>query len=502
MDLTVAKSLSIQKRIVRGMAAAVGMAGATYGPAGWMVSIHRSNGRMQRTKCTATVLQTFSLQDPFEDAGAHLLAQIASQIRKHSGDGSTAGVLLSHSIATEAFDGTLTSNELAELSGVIRKDAEVVEEFLRQQVSPATDNLLRSLALAVTGRDWRLAQLVCDAFAVADDPQAVFLAPQCKGQGEVDRADGILLKGICMGGSSHGQPGYDLDKANLLFRPGVLRDWSEVEPMPDSSERPTVVLAEKILPEFRRAAATKRQKNLFIFELFGSSNSTAAEQIEAISKTFNQPLPSDARLPHRSGPPQARIILAEQKLMLCAGSIEMSVDAVLAPLQTKASIVTLPEGQETTCEERYERATQCIASIRSALQGGIVAGGGAALLDAARWLATKPAEGTIAQRGRNVLCRAMMAPMRTLVDSAGQMGDRETRKCLKAPNDGLGFDIASRSFVPALEKEIVTPLATIVTALRVASSTVGLILLTEALAEEKHVRNARLKVFDIPVALH
>ena len=96
----------------------------------------------------------------------------------------------------------------------------------------------------------------------------------------------------------------------------------------------------------------------------------------------------------------------------------------------------------------------------------------------------------------------MLAPMRALIDSSGQMGDHETRKRLGAPTPGIGFDIGTKSFVPALENEIVTPLSTVVTALRVASSTVGLILLTEALAEEKHVRDARLKVFDVPAALH
>ena len=502
MELTVEKSLSIQKRIVRGMAAAVGAAGATYGPAGWTVSIHRSNGRMQSTKCGATVLQSFSLQDPFEDAGAHLLAQIASQVRKHSGDGSTAGILLAHSIAAEAFDGTLTSNELAELSAAIRQEAEVVEGFLQQRALPATDSLLRSLALGVTGRDRRLAELICDAFAAADDPQAVFLDRQCKGQGGVDGVDGLLLRGFCMGASSDVQIGYDLDKANLLLRPGLLSDWSEIEQMLDPSGRPTLVLAEKILPEFRRAAAATNRKNLFIFEVFGSPSSTAAEQIEAISRTFNQPSPSDAPLPALSGAPQARIILAEQKIMVCAGSIAMSANPVLAPLKRRASIVTLPEGREATCEERCERAMQGIASLRSALRDGVVAGAGAALLDAARWLGARPAEGKIAQRGSDVLCRAMLAPMRALIDSSGQMGDHETRKRLGAPTPGIGFDIGTKSFVPALENEIVTPLSTVVTALRVASSTVGLILLTEALAEEKHVRDARLKVFDVPAALH
>ena len=140
---------------------------------------------------------------------------------------------------------------------------------------------------------------------------------------------------------------------------------------------------------------------------------------------------------------------------------------------------------EIEVKERRDRVDDALNSTRAAVEEGVVAGGGSALLYSI--MALKNLEGANADQsvGINIIRRALQAPLRQIAENAGEDGAVVAGKLLDQKNKNYGFDAQTGKYVDMIKAGIIDPTKVVRTALQDASSVAGLLVTTEAMVAEK-----------------
>ncbi|EKF57687.1 chaperonin GroEL [Agrobacterium albertimagni AOL15] len=459
--------------ILRGMASALEAAQMTYGPCGWTVAVDYSSHEIRSTKSGSTVLEDFQLSDPCEDAGARLLCHIAQQVQKYAGDGTTLASVLAHAIAVSAHRQHALADNEAEVYRGIRIASQMVEQFIAERSRPVTlPSEMHSVACSASGLDDSLASLIVEAFRSAQYPFAVFLQPSPTSSLEVLK--GLLLDAHVHDRLNHPCKSHLLINPLIVIYPGELKTWDQIEhelEAATASGADLLIAAQRICPTFRATMPANIDRPRV--HLVSLAMSRLPYPFEELREMFGARLSQSSR----------RCIIANDKvfLELVVGNFETERAGERA---IRAALVSVGEIGDTASRERMERAAQCAASVRAALDQGYVAGGAAILVDAARWLGSQTVDDATAAIGIEILRQALLVPARTLIDSAGECGGQEIDAMLAHPSGGRTFDLRERRACDAGTAGILDATGVVITALRVSASVGALIALTEVLVRQ------------------
>lgn len=457
-------------KMLKGMSLALEAAQSTYGPCGWTVAVDYHAPEIRSTKCGASILEDFSLSDPYEDAGAQLLCHVARQQQKYTGDGTTLAAILTHSIAVETFRRNWVAENVAEVGGGLRRAAQMVEKYITRMSRPLSGpGELASVARCAAGLDDALAQLIAEGFSSAEDPSAVFLLPSKTSSCEIVK--GIILDVYLHDRFDHPYRSIAFTDPCLILYPSPLENWRQIEnKLEDALESGADVLiaAQRVCPTFRASIPRGIDQN----------------RLHILSLTLSR-LPFELaniqeRLRFRRADLNGRIVMSNNKLFIELFACELERQAT-----TSAVLISIGEIGETPSQERMERATQCAASVRAALRDGRVAGGASVLLDAARWLGSQTVDDIATSKGIAILRKALVSPMTILIDSAGEPGAQYVENILSSSPDGQVFDLRERTLHAADAVGVLDATAVVVAAVRVSSSIAGLIALTEVLVTQR-----------------
>ncbi len=445
----------------------------TYGPCGWTVAVDYHAPQIRSTKCGARVLECFGLSDPCEDAGAHLLCHVALQVKKHAGDGTTLASVLAHAIAAESYRQNVLAGNQTEVYRGIRIASQMAEEFIIKQSKPLTrPTELLAVARSAAGLDDALVDLFVKAFTCVQDPSAVFLQPSQTSSCQV--IDGLLLDAHSHVRFDHPCNSAVLVNPHIVIYPGVLETWDQINhdlKEAKASDTDVLIAAQRVCPTFRATIPAELDSQRFHFVSLAMSRLPYA--VEELQESFRASSPHSSR----------RCVITNDKVFLELPYTDQATKEV-AERVTRAALISIGEiGDSASCE-RMERAAQCAASVRAALDQGYVPGGAAILVDAAGWLGSQTVDDATTTIGIEILRQALLVPARTLIDSAGELGAHEVQTMLDQPSGGRTFDLRERRLCQAEEAGILDATAVVITALRVSSSVAGLIALTEVLVSQ------------------
>jgi chaperonin GroEL len=148
-------------------------------------------------------------------------------------------------------------------------------------------------------------------------------------------------------------------------------------------------------------------------------------------------------------------------------------------------VIRVGGATEVEVKERKDRVDDALHATRAAVEEGIVAGGGVALLRAKRAVEKLKSENEDVQAGINIVLRALETPIRQIVENAGVEGSIVVSKVLESKSESYGFDAQAEQYKDLITAGIVDPTKVVRTALQDASSVAGLLVTTEAMVAER-----------------
>jgi chaperonin GroEL len=514
-----------RRSLERGVNAVANAVKVTLGPRGRNVVLEKKFGSPTITKDGVTVAKDIELSNHLENIGAKLLIEIASKTNDITGDGTTTATVLGQSIVREGLRNVAAgANPLALKRGIDKAVEVAVEEIRKMAKSIETSEDVAKVA-AISANDAEIGQLIADAMdKVGRD--GVITVEESKGlDTELDVVEGMQFdKGYI---SPYFVTDSDAMEA-VLEEPYILIHEKKISALKDllpvleqvaQTGKPLLIIAEDVEGEaLATLVVNKLRGTLNIAAVkapgFGDRRKEMLKDIaavtggEVISEEMGHKL-ENTRLNQLGRATRVRISKEETTIIEGKGApeaIESRVKGIKAEIETTDSdyareklqerlaklaggvaVIRVGAATETELKERKHRFEDALSTARSAVEEGIVAGGGVTLIhavDAVEKLA-QSLEGD-ERTGALILKRALEEPARQIAINAGAEGS-VIANAIKEKNDGrFGYDAATGEFVPDMIKAgIVDPAKVTRTALQNAASIGSLLLTTEAVIADK-----------------
>jgi len=493
----------------------------TLGPKGRNVVLEKKFGSPTITHDGVTVAKEIELEDPFENAGAQLVREVATKTEDVAGDGTTTATVLAQALIRDGLKMVAAgSNPMALKRGIDRAVAATVEEIRKSAKTVETKDAIQSVA-SISANDADIGALIADAMdKVGKD--GVITVEESKGiETTVEVVEGMMF-----------DKGYisayfvtDPEKMEAVVEdPFILITDKKISAVKDllpvlekiaQLGRPILVIAEDLEGE---ALAT-----LVVNKLRGTLNAVAVkapafgERRKAILEdiavlTGGQVISEEVGLKLENATVQMlgrarQVRVRKEETILVDGAgdkdkIEKRVQQLrkqidetdsdydreklqerLGKLSGGVAVIKVGAPSEAELKYRKTRTEDALRATRSAVEEGIVPGGGSALVHAGRGLDKLEAEGD-EKTGIGLVSKALLEPARQLAVNAGQEGWLIVEK-LKAEKAGMGYNVLSGKFEEMAKSGIVDPAKVVRSALQNAASIASLLLTTEAMVVEK-----------------
>ena len=509
----------------RGVDALANAVKVTLGPKGRNVTISKSFGGPSVTKDGVSVAKEIELQDTLENMGAQMVKEVASKTNDLAGDGTTTATVLAQAIVKEGLKNVAAGANPMDLKRGIDKAVEAVVEDLSKQsktVGDSTDKIKQVAAISANN-DETIGDLIAQAFEKVGK-EGVITVEEAKGTDTyVDVVEGMQFD------RGYLSPYFVTDSEKMtaeLESPYILLFDKKISAMKDllpvlepvaQSGKPLLIIAEDVDGEaLATLVVNKLRGSLRIAAVkapgFGDRRKAMLEDIAILTggtviaeeRGFTL---ENATIDMLGTAEKVSIDKDNTTIVNGAGNaddITARVNQIKAQIETTTSdydkeklqerlaklaggvaVLYVGAASEVEMKEKKDRVDDALHATRAAVEEGIVAGGGVALVRAKSVLssikATNPDEAT----GIQIVERAIEAPLRTIVENAGGEGSVVVSKVIEGKKD-FGYDAKTESYGNMLEAGIIDPKKVTRVALENAASVAGMILTTEcALVEIK-----------------
>jgi chaperonin GroEL len=514
----------------RGVDALANAVKVTLGPKGRNVTISKSFGGPSVTKDGVSVAKEIELQDTLENMGAQMVKEVASKTNDLAGDGTTTATVLAQAIVKEGLKNVAAGANPMDLKRGIDKAVEAVVEDLSKQsktVGDSTDKIKQVAAISANN-DETIGDLIAQAFEKVGK-EGVITVEEAKGTDTyVDVVEGMQFD------RGYLSPYFVTDSEKMtaeLESPYILLFDKKISAMKDllpvlepvaQSGKPLLIIAEDVDGEaLATLVVNKLRGSLRIAAVkapgFGDRRKAMLEDIAILTggtviaeeRGFTL---ENATVDMLGTAEKVSIDKDNTTIVNGAGNaddITARVNQIKAQIETTSSdydkeklqerlaklaggvaVLYVGAASEVEMKEKKDRVDDALHATRAAVEEGIVAGGGVALVRAKSVLssikATNPDEAT----GIQIVERAIEAPLRTIVENAGGEGSVVVSKVIEGKKD-FGYDAKTETYVNMLEAGIIDPKKVTRVALENAASVAGMILTTEcALVEIKEEAHA------------
>ena len=513
----------------RGVDALANAVKVTLGPKGRNVIISKSFGGPTVTKDGVSVAKEIELADPLENMGAQMVKEVASKTNDLAGDGTTTATVLAQAIVKEGLKNVAAGANPMDLKRGIDKAVEAIVADLAKQTQSVGDSSekIKQVASISANNDETIGDLIAKAFTKVGK-EGVITVEEAKGTDTyVDVVEGMQFD------RGYLSPYFVTDADKMvaeLSNPYVLLYDKKIsnlqellpilEPVAQSS-RPLLIIAEDVdgqalatlvvnkLRGGLKIAAVKapgfgdRRKAMLediailtggtvIAEESGYSLENSTLEMLGTAETISIDKDNTTIV---NGAGEAELIkgrVNQIKAQMETSTSDYDKEKLqerLAKLAGGVAVLYVGAASEVEMKEKKDRVDDALHATRAAVEEGIVAGGGVALVRAKTVLATLKSENADEATGIQIISRAVEAPLRTIVENAGGEGSVVIAKVTEGSGD-FGFNAKTGEYVQMLAAGIIDPKKVTRVALENAASVAGMILTTEcALIEIKEDSN-------------
>ena len=494
---------------------------ATLGPRGRNVVLDKKFGSPTITKDGVTVAKEIELPDPFENMGAQMVREVASKTSDIAGDGTTTATVLAEAIYREGLKNVTAGANPMSLKRGIDAAVETIVGALQKQSKKVKDRAeIAQVATISANGEKAIGEIIADAMDKVGKDGTITVEEAKSIETSLDVVEGMQFdKGYL---SPYFVTNPDtmeaaLEDAYILIFEKKISNLQDLLPLLQTvakSGRPLVIIAEDVEGEALatlvvnkirgtlQIAAVKapgfgdRRKAMmediailtggrFISEDLGIKleNLQPADLGRAKRVTIDKENTTIVEGAGKSTDIQARITQIRRQIEETTSDYDREkLQERLAKLAGGVAVINVGAATETEMKEKKARVEDALHATRAAVEEGIVAGGGVALLRAQASLDDLKLSGDEAI-GVDIVRRSCEAPLRQLVNNAGIEGAVVVQEVKKAKGSN-GYDVATGEYVDMIKSGIIDPTKVTRSALQNASSIAGLLLTTECMVTE------------------
>ena len=495
----------------------------TLGPKGRNVILDKKFGAPTVTKDGVSVAKEIELAEPIENMGAQLVKEVASKTADDAGDGTTTATVLTQAIFGAGIKNVAAGANPMDLKRGIDKAVAAVVENLRSQSKDINDsNEIQQVATVSANNDAEVGKMIADAMdKVGKD--GVITVEEAKGtETEVKTVEGMQFDRGYLSPyfvTNTEKMEAELDNPYILIYDKKISNMKELLPILEATSqtgKPLLIISEDVEGEALATLVVNKIRGALKVAAvkapgFGDRRKAMLEDIAiltggtVISEERGYKL-ENATLDYLGTAEKINIDKDNTTIVNGAGKaeeIEARVNQIkqqienttsdydkeklqerLAKLSGGVAILYIGAATEVEMKEKKDRVDDALHATRAAVQEGIVAGGGVALIRAIKALDSLSLDNEDQNTGVNIVRIALESPLRTIVENAGGEGSVVVQKVLEGKDD-YGFNAANGTYENMFKAGIIDPTKVTRLALENAASIASLLLTTECVVADE-----------------
>jgi chaperonin GroEL len=509
---------SARHALLRGVEKLARAVKATLGPAGRNVILDKKFGSPTITKDGVSVAKEIELEDPYENMGAQLIREVSSKTSDIAGDGTTTATVLAEAIYKEGLRNVTAGANSISLQRGIMKATEAIVAELKKLSKPVSDaKEIAQVASISANSDAEIGNIIADAMdKVGKD--GTITVEEAKGiETTLDVVEGMQFdKGYLSPYFVTNAESMEalLESAYILINEKKISSLKDMLPLLEKvakTGKPLLIIAEDVEGEALATLVVNKLRGILNIAAvkapgFGDRRKAMLEDIAILTggRVITEDLGIKLESVELTDLGQAkRITISKENTVIVEGGgtseaitgrvnlIRKQIEETtsdydreklqerLAKLAGGVAVINVGAATETEMKEKKARVEDALHATRAAVEEGIVAGGGTALIRAQAAIGDLGLIGDEAT-GAGIVARAVEAPLRQLVANAG----REAALIVEHVKKGKGsegYNVATDTFEDLIKSGVVDPTKVTRTALQNAASISGLLLTTECL---------------------
>jgi chaperonin GroEL len=495
---------------------------ATLGPSGRNVILDKKFGSPTITKDGVTVAKEIELEDPYENMGAQLVREVASKTSDVAGDGTTTATILAESIYREGLRNVTAGANPTSLQRGIMKGVDAIVEDLKKLSKKVSDRTeIAQVATVSANWDKTIGEIIADAMDKVGKDGTITVEEAKSIETTLEVVEGMQFdKGYLSPYFVTNAEAMEavLENAYILIYEKKISSLKDLLPLLEKvakAGRPLLIISEDVEGEaLATLVVNKLRGTLQVCAVkapgFGDRRKAMLEDIAVLTggrlisedlgiKLENIKLEDLGRAKRvtidkenttivegegKKADIQGRVAQIRRQIEETTSDYDREkLQERLAKLAGGVAVINVGAATETEMKEKKARVEDALHATRAAVEEGIVAGGGVALLRAQKALDNvKDLEGD-EKVGVAIVRRAIEEPTRQLADNAGREGALVVEE-VKKRKGNEGYDVSNDEYTDLVKAGIVDPTKVTRTALQNAASIAGLLLTTEALVTE------------------
>jgi len=516
-------STDAREKMLRGVDILNNAVKVTLGPKGRNVILDKSFGAPRITKDGVTVAKEIELEDKFENMGAQMVREVASKTNDTAGDGTTTATVLAASILREGAKAVAAGMNPMDLKrGVDLAVTEAVKDIAKRSKKIKDSAEVAQVGTISANGDKSIGKMIADAMQKVGNEGVITVEEAKSLETELDVVEGMQFDRGYLSPyfiTNHEKMLAELEDPYILIHEKKLSSLQPMLPVLEAvvqTGKPLVIIAEDIEGEALatlvvnklrgglKVAAVKapgfgdRRKAMLEDIAILTGGTMIAEDLGIKLENVNLQMLGKAKRVRIEKENTTIINGAGEKKQIEArvGQIKAQIEETtsdydkeklqerLAKLAGGVAVIRVGGATEVEVKEKKDRVDDALNATRAAVEEGIVAGGGVALLRAKTAVSKLKSENADEQAGINIVLKALESPIRQIVENSGVEGSIVVGKITEHKSQTYGFDAQKEQYVDMIEAGIVDPAKVVRTALQDAASVAGLLITTEAMVAE------------------
>ena len=514
-------SSDARSAMVRGVDILADTVKVTLGPKGRNVVLEKSFGSPLITNDGVTIAKEIELEDHFENMGAKLVSEVASKTNDIAGDGTTTATVLTQAIVREGIKNvTAGANPIGIRRGIEAAVAAAVEALKNNAIPVANKEAIAQVA-AVSSRSEKVGEYISEAMEKVGKDGVITIEESRGMETELEVVEGMQFDRGYLSQymvTDNEKMVADLENPYILITDKKISNIQEILPLLESilqSSRPLLIIADDVDGEALPTLVLNKIRGTFNVVAvkapgFGDRRKAMLEDIailtggtvitedlglelkdatiEALGQAAKVSVDKDSTvIVEGAGNPEAianRVAVIKSQIETTISEFDREkLQERLAKLSGGVAVIKVGAATETELKEMKLRIEDALNATRAAVEEGIVAGGGTALVNVIPAVEALELTGDEAT-GRSIVLRALEEPVRQIAYNAGYEGSIVIDR-LKNAELGTGFNAATGEWVNMIDQGIIDPVKVSRSALQNAASVASLILTTEAVVANK-----------------
>ncbi|HCV1503056.1 TPA: chaperonin GroEL [Staphylococcus aureus] len=505
-----------RQAMLRGVDQLANAVKVTIGPKGRNVVLDKEFTAPLITNDGVTIAKEIELEDPYENMGAKLVQEVANKTNEIAGDGTTTATVLAQAMIQEGLKNVTSGANPVGLRQGIDKAVKVAVEALHENSQKVENKNEIAQVGAISAADEEIGRYISEAMEKVGNDGVITIEESNGLNTELEVVEGMQFDRGYQSPymvTDSDKMVAELERPYILVTDKKISSFQDILPLLEQvvqSNRPILIVADEVEGDALTNIVLNRMRGTFTAVAvkapgFGDRRKAMLEDLAIL--TGAQVITDDLGLDLKDasidmlGTASKVEVTKDNTTVVDGDGDENSIDARVSQLKSQieetesdfdreklqerlaklaggVAVIKVGAASETELKERKLRIEDALNSTRAAVEEGIVAGGGTALVNVYQKVSEIEAEGDI-ETGVNIALKALTAPVRQIAENAGLEGSVIVER-LKNAEPGVGFNAATNEWVNMLEAGIVDPTKVTRSALQHAASVAAMFLTTEA----------------------